>query len=430
MLQFLYSQCFRLLLPFVLIRLWWQSRRHPGAGSNWLQRLGYVDVGVEPVVWVHAVSVGETIAAGPLIKSLLERQPGIRILLTAMTATGAEQARAMFGDRVCYAYSPYDTPGAVKRFVRRIRPRALVIMETELWPNMIREVSTRQCPIFLVNARLSERSANGYRRVGSWVRSMLNQIDWIAAQADEDAARFRRLGARAGAVSVTGSIKFDVSIPEKVRQQSAVLRTELDGRPVWIAASTHEGEDEQLLEAHRKVLDRIPDALLLIVPRHPERFDSVASLALKNGFSLARRSLDDSVSEAEVYLGDTMGELLMLYGACDVAFVGGSLIERGGHNPLEPAAWGVPVITGTHVFNFETIYQQLEAGDGLVRVSGSDELAGALGSLLSDSAQRSALGGAARKVVEANRGALNQVVEGVLERLAPVGDEAADQVRA
>ncbi|WP_372972825.1 lipid IV(A) 3-deoxy-D-manno-octulosonic acid transferase [Marinobacter sp.] len=420
MLHAIYSTCYRLLLPLALAYLWWSTRRNGAGSQGWQQRLGLVPIMSEPVIWVHAVSVGETIAAAPLVKALLERRPDVPILVTAMTATGAAQALTLFGDRVQYAYAPFDTPGSVRRFLKRVRPRALVIMETELWPNMIREVNERRCPVFLINARLSARSARGYQRFGEWVRGLVRQIDWIAAQADEDAARFREIGARGEAISVTGSIKFDVSITDAVRQQATELRKAFGGRPVWIAASTHEGEDEQLLDAHARVLQDCPEALLTIVPRHPQRFDAVAEMTRKRGFSVARRSEGQAPTAAQVYLGDTMGELMVMFGAADIAFVGGSLIERGGHNPLEPAAWGLPVITGPHVFNFETVYRQLDEGQGLVRVGDSSALGDAVTGLFSHPGEAAALGNAALTVVEANRGALNQVVEGILERLAPV----------
>ncbi|MCK7552003.1 lipid IV(A) 3-deoxy-D-manno-octulosonic acid transferase [Marinobacter goseongensis] len=420
MLHFLYSLFFRVALPFVLLRLWWIGRRNPGAWNRWQERLGFVEPSTEPVIWVHAVSVGETIAAAPLVKALLRRRPDIPILMTAMTATGSARARAMFGDQVHYAYSPYDTPGAVRRFASRVQPRALVIMETELWPNMIANTSRHDVPIFLINARLSERSAKGYERVASLVRPLLRSLCWIAAQADEDAGRFLRIGAQPESVSVTGSIKFDVDITEALRSESATLRAQLgNGRPVWIAASTHEGEDKQILEAHRCVLSDFPDALLVIVPRHPERFDDVAALTEKLGLRLARRSLAETTlaTDIQVYLGDTMGELLMLYGASDVAFVGGSLIERGGHNPLEPAAWGLPVLSGPHIFNFETIYHRLDAGHGLYLTPTSDALVGCVSELLKDPAVARQSGDNALAVVDANRGALEKVVDGILRRV-------------
>lgn len=423
MLHFFYSLFFRIALPFVLLRLWWIGRTNPEAFVRWQERLGYVEAFDKPVIWVHAVSVGETIAAAPLVKALLRRNPDIPILMTAMTPTGSARARALFGDRVHYAFSPYDTPGAVRRFVDRVRPRALVIMETELWPNMIALSRQRQVPIFLINARLSSRSARGYERIASLVRPLLRSISWIAAQAEEDAGRFLRIGAKPESVSVTGSIKFDVEVSDDVRAESSGLRQAFGtNRPVWIAASTHEGEDRQILEAHQQILQHFPSALLMIVPRHPERFDDVAGLIGSMGLSLVRRSQSGSDGKgdgvaSEVYLGDTMGELLMLYGASDVAFVGGSLIERGGHNPLEPAAWGIPVLSGPHIFNFETIYDRLDAGEALYITDSAESLAQCVVHLFSDKASSQLAGRNALAVVNANRGALEKVVDGIVERV-------------
>ncbi|MEX2476778.1 lipid IV(A) 3-deoxy-D-manno-octulosonic acid transferase [Marinobacter sp.] len=420
MLHFLYSLFFRIALPFVLLRLWWIGRRNPDAWHRWRERLGFVERFSQPVIWVHAVSVGETIAAAPLVKALLRRSPDTQILMTAMTPTGSARARAMFGDSVRYAYSPYDTPGAVRRFAERVRPQALVIMETELWPNMIAYTDRHDVPIFLINARLSERSAQGYERVASLVRPLLRSLCWIAAQADEDAGRFLRIGARPESVSVTGSIKFDVDITANLKESAADLRAQLGPeRPVWIAASTHEGEDQQILEAHKRVLQAFPSALLVIVPRHPERFDAVAALTEALALNLARRSRASGAlaPAVQVYLGDTMGELLMLYGASDIAFVGGSLIERGGHNPLEPAAWGLPVLSGPHSFNFETIYNRLNAGDGLYVTPTSESLAECVIGLLGNPGQARQSGESALAVVNANRGALEKVVDGIVKRV-------------
>jgi len=416
-LQFIYSQLIRLALPFILLRLWWQGRHSPELRINWRQRLGFVPRASGTVVWVHAVSVGETIAAAPMIRRLLARNPDITILMTAMTDTGLAQAMKMFGDQVQYAYAPYDTPGAIRRFLNRANPRILVIMETEIWPNMIRQSRSRRVPVFLINARLSERSARGYERVKSLVAPIMRSISWVAAQAEKDAERFRRIGVAASKVDVTGSVKFDVDIPEDVREASLQFRASLAGRPVWIAGSTHEGEDAQLLAAHRQLLGAYPNALLIIVPRHPERFESVAEQIIRQGFSLAQRSQGDELAGAEVYLGDTMGELMMLYGASDAAFVGGSLIERGGHNPLEPAVWGIPVISGPNVFNFETIYQRLLDDRGVVIVGGSDELFQHLSALFGDDDERRASGQRALLVVNKNRGALDMVVDGIIERV-------------
>src|SRR5690554_1207827 len=352
-----------------------------------------------------------------MVRRLLARNLGATILMTAMTDTGLAQARKMFGDRVAYAYAPYDTPGGIRRFLNRVNPRILVIMETEIWPNMIRQCRHRRVPVFLINARLSERSARGYGRVRGVAVPIIKSISWVAAQAEKDAERFRRIGVAPGNVEVTGSVKFDVDIPDDVRAASVSFRKSLGERPVWIAGSTHTGEDEQLLAAHRRILEQHSDALLIIVPRHPERFDSVAAMAEEMGLSVARRSKNQSPQSAQVYLGDTMGELMMLYGASDIAFVGGSLIERGGHNPLEPAAWGIPVFSGPYVFNFETIYERLLADHGVQMVEGSDDLARAVSRLMSDAEECRAFGARALTVVNKNRGALDKVVEGIIERL-------------
>ena len=417
MLLFIYSQLIRLALPFILFRLWWRGHKAPARRRDWSHRLGYVPRLQGTVIWVHAVSVGETIAAGPMVNRLLRSNPDATILMTATTDTGLAQAKKMFGERVAYAYAPYDTPGAIRRFLRRVDPRILVILETEIWPNMIDQCHRFEVPVFLINARLSERSAQGYERVRGLAAPIMKKITWIAAQAEKDAQRFRRIGVAPECVEVTGSVKFDVDISEETRAAALRCRQSLGKRPIWVAGSTHSGEDAQLLEAHRIVLEQHPEALLIIVPRHPERFDSVAQLVTDSGFKLARRSLEQSAEGAQVYLGDTMGELMMLYGAGDIAFVGGSLVERGGHNPLEPAAWGIPVLSGPHVFNFETVYEYLRSGGGVAMIQNSEELGQAVARLMAGQEERQAFGERALAVVNKNRGALDRVVEGIVERL-------------
>jgi 3-deoxy-D-manno-octulosonic-acid transferase len=416
-LQFIYSQLIRLLLPYIFLRLWWGGRHSPDLRRNWAQRLGFAPQVSAPVIWVHAVSVGETIAAAPMVRRLLERNPDATILMTAMTDTGLAQAQKMFGNQVQYAYVPYDTPGSVRRFLARVQPRILVIMETEIWPNLISQTRKARVPIFLINARLSERSARGYERVRGLARPIMQSISWVAAQAEQDAARFRRIGVSADNIAVTGSVKFDVDIEPRVREQAQQLKAQFGGRPVWIAGSTHDGENIQLLEAHRQLLATLPSALLIIVPRHPERFDGVAKAVTEEGFILARRSLEDSPAKAQVYLGDTMGELMMLYGASDLAFIGGSLIERGGHNPLEPAAWGIAVVSGPHVFNFGSIYERLQEHAGVTIVNSAQELGDYLARLLGDQQALHESGQRALAVVESNRGALDRVVAGISQRV-------------
>lgn len=416
---FFYSLLVSVATPFLLLRLWWRGRKDPKLWQGWRERLGHVKPSSRPVIWVHAVSVGETIAAEPLVKNLVKQYSSQTILVTAMTSTGAERAQALFGDTVEYAYVPYDYPMAVTRFLRRAQPRALVIMETELWPNIVAKTHAAGIPIIVANARLSERSARGYKKV-SWFSSQLfDRLDWIAAQAEADARRFIEVGAKKSAVKVIGSIKFDVSVSPEIQAKSHALRAQLgsESRPVWIAASTHEGEDEQLLVAHQRALQQVPSLLLILVPRHPERFDHVARLVESQGLSLARRSREESADQVQVYLGDTMGELLMLYGAADLAFIGGSLIRRGGHNPLEAAAWAMPVISGPHVFNFSDIFRRLEQGGGLLTVDSSDGLADSLSQLLADKAYRETVGANAESVLLANQGAVARLIAGIHDNL-------------
>jgi len=417
MLHFLYSTLFRLAMPMVLFRLWRKSRGNPKAAERWPERLGYVTPSLRPVLWLHAVSVGETIAAAPLVHALQRRCPELQILVTSVTLTGSERARSLFGDSVTYAYAPYDIPGAVRRFVARTNPLALIIMETELWPNMVREAERKQCPVFLVNARLSERSANGYRKAGSLIRTLLSRLTWIAAQAEADARRLVDIGADPARIAVTGSIKFEVEVTAELRQQADRLRALVAGRRVWLAASTHEGEESQILAAHRQILESDPDALLILVPRHPERFDGVAREVGQMGLTCARRSLGQEPAGKQVYLADTMGELMALYGACDLALVGGSMVERGGHNPLEPAAWGIPVLSGPHIFNFQTIYQQLEDRKAYVPVDSAESLAREVIALFADGSRCRELGVSAHRLVEENRGTLEEIVEGIVTRL-------------
>jgi len=330
-----------------------------------------------------------------------------------MTPTGAERVQAAFANKVQHYYLPLDVPHAVHRFLSRLNPSVLVIMETEVWPNLVHACNQRGVPVVLANARMSARSERGYIRFRFLSRPLFEGLDWVAAQAKPDAARFERLGVAAERLAVTGSIKYDVSIDDATRKQAAELREQMGARPVWIAASTHEGEDEQVLEAHARLLERQPDALLILVPRHRERFDPVFSEIGRRGLSVSRRSRAESPEQVSVYLADTMGELLMLFGAADLAFIGGSLIERGGHNPLEAAAWGLPILTGQHVFNFITVFEFLEAEGGVIRVDGGAELGQAVVTVLEDADTRQRMGEGASAVVDANRGAVERLVDGV-----------------
>jgi len=418
--RWLYSALLYLIFPAILLILWYRGLKDPAYRRNVRQRFGHIpDAPEAGCIWVHAVSVGETLAAVPLIRRLMAQYPDRTMLVTTMTPTGAERVHAAFGDRVRHCYIPYDLPHMVNRFVSRVRPALLVIMETEVWPNVVHACASREIPVVLANARLSEGSARGYGRVKALVRPVFRQLTWIAAQAAPDERRFRELGVDPARMSVTGSIKYDVAIGRETRAMAEELRAELGGaRPVWIAASTHEGEEEIILRAHAAIRHNHPDALLILVPRHPERFDTVARLVEESGLSLARRSASDSARDRAVYLADTMGELLMLFGVADVAFVGGSLITRGGHNPLEPAAWSRPIVMGPHVFNFVSVCERLEKQGGLQYVQDEQELSGQIEALFSDEQRRALMGENARAVIAANRGAVERLVEGV-GRLLP-----------
>jgi len=375
--RFLYSFVFYLLLPFIFIRLYLRGRKAPAYRLRWAERLGfYKPKKLEKSIWIHAVSVGEVLAAAPLVKQLKASHPDLPIVLTTMTPTGSERVQAIMGDQVSHVYVPYDVPTALSRFYGWARPCLLIIIETELWPNTIYSAYKRKIPVILANARLSEKSMKGYDRGGSLVRNMLQQIDHIAVQAEADAGRFQNLGVSADQITITGSVKFDISIDEQVKQGGNELKKQWQGRPCVVAASTHAGEDEQVLKAFAGFKKQVSNALLILVPRHPERFDQVAGLLSAQGLSYSRRSSGETVkSDTQVLLGDTMGELLLLMAASDAVFVGGSLVETGGHNVLEPIALGLPTVTGPHVFNFQTICESLFEKGGLHKVNNAEELA-------------------------------------------------------
>jgi 3-deoxy-D-manno-octulosonic-acid transferase len=370
---------------------------------------------------VHAVSVGEVLAISRLVHQLLERYPDTPVLITTATPTGAERVKALFGDEVEHRYAPIDLPWVVRRFLRAFRPRLLVLVETEIWPNLICHAKQAQVPILLANARLSHRSAQRYHRLAGLTREALRGISIIAPHGEADAERFVTLGARPADVRVTGSIKFDVYLPGSLRERADVMRRDWGGqRPVWLAASTHEGEDELMLQAHAVVRQQVEDALLVLVPRHPERFERVAQLVQDAGFPLVRRSEQRPCDETTgVFLGDSMGELTLFMGASDLAFMGGSLVPHGGHNILEAAAQGVAVAFGPHMFNFAEISELFLQQQAAVQVGSADELAQLVGKWLSDASERSRIGEVGRDLVERNRGALERLMCLVEELLDP-----------
>jgi len=415
----LYTALFYLGLPLVAIRLWLRSRKAPAYAKRIGERFSYGMPSLQPGgIWVHAVSVGESIAAAPMIRALLQRYPQLPITVTCMTPTGSERIQALFANepRIQHCYLPYDLPCAAARFLDHAKPKLAVIMETELWPNHIHQCAKREIPVALANGRLSERSARGYGRFSKLTAPMLAEMSFFAVQTEAEAQRFRDLGARPQTVEVTGSIKFDLTIDPQLLQRAHELRGQWQAleRPVWIAASTHEGEDEVVLDAHRRLLANYPNALLILVPRHPERFNSVFELCQREGFATVRRSTGANVeADTSVLLGDTMGELLFLYALADSAFVGGSLVPNGGHNLLEPAALAKPVISGPHLFNFLDIAAQLREAGALAEVDDAEGLAVEVQRLfeLPRDAQRMAEAGLA--VMRRNQGALQRLLDGL-----------------
>ncbi|WP_293646672.1 lipid IV(A) 3-deoxy-D-manno-octulosonic acid transferase [Thiolapillus sp.] len=410
--RLIYTPLLYLMLPFVLLRLLWRSSKSPEYGKRWGERMGFFSGKPAPGgVWIHAVSVGEVQAIEPLVKHLLQHWPALSLTITTSTPTGSERVRLLFGQDVFHVYYPYDLPAAVRCFLDRIQPRLLVMVETEIWPNMLRLCRERQVPTLLTNGRLSARSARRYGYLSKFSRRVFGMIDAVAAQSEADVRRFIDLGVPQDRVRVTGSIKFDMRIPASVQEQTQVVRRVWGDRPVCVAASTHEGEEELVLAAHRKILAQIPSALLVLVPRHPERFERVAMLVQRLGFSLLRRSSERACDQrTQVFLGDTMGELPVFLGVADVAFIGGSLVKVGGHNMLEAAAQGVPVLFGPHVFNFSAIARLLRDQGAGVMVQDIEELSEQVAAWLQDASERSRVGEHGRQAVEQNRGALQHLV--------------------
>ena len=417
----LYTLLLYLAVPVIAVRLWLRSRKAPAYAKRIGERFALtLPEFKQGGIWLHAVSVGESIAAAPVVKALQQQYPDLPITVTCMTPTGSERIQSLFGDSVQHCYLPYDLPLASKRFLQRLQPRLAIVMETELWPNHINQCARLNIPVVLANGRLSERSARGYGRFPKLVAPMLKQISALAVQSEIEAQRFIELGARADAVMVTGSIKYDLQVAEGLPEQAQTLREQWHAtqRPVWIAASTHEGEDAQILAAHQLLLQQFPQALLILVPRHPERFASVHALCLEQGLQVQRRSTQALVNaEQQVLLGDTMGELMLLYAVADVALVGGSLIKHGGHNMLEPIALAKPTLTGPHYFNFLDIAQQLLDAGALLEVAGVQQLAQRVAELWRNPTLVEDMCAAGQQVLQRNQGALQRLLDMIQAQL-------------
>ena len=411
----LYTLLICLAAPIAFVILLWRGLRDRDYWQGLGERFGFGSArpGDEPSMWVHAVSLGEVTAAAPLLRELQRRHPGTPLVLTCATPTGRARGVALFEGSVEIRYLPYDLPGAMRRFLRRIRPQKLIIMETELWPNLFHECARQGVPIVVASARLSDKSVARYRRCGKLFRELFARDVVVGAQSVADAARFTAIGADPRRIQVVGNVKFDISIDAQAEIEGGSLRSRLFGsRPVWIAGSTHEGEEEQVLAANDELRRHLPDALLVLVPRHRSRFDAVAGLLIRRGDAYMRRSADCPVASGQsVFLLDTTGELIKFYAAADVAFVGGSLVPIGGHNLLEPAALGLPVLTGPADANARQIAVLLTDQGAVHRVANAHELALGLHQLLTDPALRSRMGALGREAIAANRGSVARVLE-------------------
>lgn len=405
----LYTALLYLITPLVLLRLLWRSRELADYRRRWNERFGFVAAAPDGVaVWVHAVSVGESLAALPLIRALVAQHGERAVWVTTTTPTGSARVIAALGDSVRHSYAPYDLPGAVSRFLRRAAPRQVVVMETELWPNLFHQLGARGIALTVANARLSPRSMRGYSKVRGFAAATLARC-LVAAQSPEDAARFSALGARR--VRVMGNIKFDLAVPDAQLAAGSELRRRIGTRAVWIAASTHEGEEDAALAAHVELRRHQPDALLILVPRHPQRFDAAARSIERAGLSYVRRSGNADPAAAAVLLGDSMGEIFLYYAAADATFVGGSLVGVGGHNVLEPAAIGLPVVFGPQMHNFLAARDLLIGCGAAIQVETAAALAPTIQRLLGDTALRTRMGEAGRAAIAANRGALQRLLQ-------------------
>lgn len=419
-----YQVLLYLIQPLMWLRLLLRSHKAPAYRKRWAERYGYCTGKVLPSgIMLHSVSVGETLAAIPLVRALRHHYPYLPITMTTMTPTGSERVQSAFGKDVHHVYLPYDLPGPIRRFLDQVDPKLVIIMETELWPNLINVLHQRHIPLVIANARLSARSAAGYKKIGGFVRNMLHCITLIAAQNQEDGDRFVELGLKRSQLTVTGSLKFDISVTMELAARAVTLRRQwAPRRPVWIATSTHDGEERILLAAQRKLLEKHPDLLLILVPRHPERFATAKDLVQKAGFSYILRSRSETPSGCtQIVIGDTMGELMLLYGIADLAFVGGSLVERGGHNPLEAAVHAIPVLMGPHTFNFNDICARLSQAEGLITVADTDSLVKEVETLLTDEDYRRYYGRHAVELLYQNQGALQRLLQLLEPHLPPRG---------
>lgn len=418
--RYFYTGLFYLLIPVIFLRLLWRGFKAPAYWQRWNERLGfYTSTSISGVIWFHAVSVGEAESVFQLVRLVQQTYPKDRVLITTTTPTGSARVKAVMTDSVEHVYLPYDIPGPLSRFIKHFQPKVAVIMETEIWPNLFFQCGKQDIPLLIINARLSERSERGYSKLPVFIASVLVHVKTIAAQTKIDQERFVKIGATEGQVTTVGNVKFDLDIPAAVITQGQQLKAKLfSDRQVWIIASTHKDEEESFLHIYKNIKEHFPNLLLLIVPRHPERFNEVKNLCEKNQLRVVMRSQQQGCSlQTDVYLADTMGELKMLYAASDVAFVGGSLVPIGGHNVLEPAVLEVPVMFGPYMSNFKEIEQGLLGSEAAIKcmdVAGIEEK---ISELLVNDQLREKMTKRAKDFVQKNRGAIKKIYTLIEESL-------------
>jgi len=420
MLTPIYTLILYIIQPLVILRLFIRARKTPAYKERIAERYGFFDIdNTQPSIWVHSVSVGETIASAPMVKQIIKQYPDYRIVVTTMTPTGSEQVVRLYNNDVFHVYAPYDLPFAIRRFLKKTTPKLAIFMETELWPNTIRLCYKKKIPVMIANARLSARSTNGYHRFNKngFVSRMFSRIHTLAAQHSDDAERFVSLGLPRKALHITGSLKYDVLLPENTEAVGRTLKSQwLERKPpetkIIIAASTHKGEERLLLKAFKNINASFENVLFVIVPRHPDRFNDVAMLCKEEGYLVSRKSLGEPVvKETAIVLADTMGELPLLLAACDIVFMGGSLVPVGGHNFMESAMLGLPQITGPYVFNFQHVADKLKKAGGLLIDKKIKGVECSLKRLLTDPDECKRIGKAAKNAMKEEQGALNKHLE-------------------
>lgn len=417
--RFFYTILFYLIQPIIWLFMLIRSLKAPSYRHRQLERYGFYSKLKAPTkngILIHAASVGEVIAATPFIKKLQQQYPNLSLTITTMTPTGSDRVRQTFGETVTNIYLPYDLPGSVKRFLNFVQPKACIVVETEIWPNLIAQCQQRDIPFIIVNARLSARSAQRYGKIKKGISKILQQITLVIAQDQISAKRYADLGVLKNHLKIGGNLKFDLNLSPELEKKIQQFKQQIHlQRPIWVAGSTHEGEEKIILEAHKKLLNHYPNLLLIIAPRHPEHFPEVATLIEKNNLTYQRRSQQNQQQiehSTQVLLADTMGELMLMYAIADIAFIGGSLITRGGHNPLEPLAFQIPVVTGEYTFNFPEIFQKLKEVKGVIEIpANSNALFTTINELLQSSDLRHQYGQAGYQVLQQNRGALDRLIK-------------------